>query len=107
MLEDSVYDPDKPITVGAAERRPVTSKDEAFFEKVAGEGKRRMWYLWTETFTADWDANFDPWETEVESSWLLKEENGNEWLLWKCDAGLLESHWKCSATLRWGEPLIS
>lgn len=104
---DSVYDKNKPITVCVAEKRPVSDKEEKFFESVGGSVKRRSWHFWVETMTATWDLSFDPWSVEIESEWLVKESNGDEWMIVSASSGLLDSHWKCPAVQRYGESIIS
>jgi len=102
----SFYDISKPYAVAVADQRPLATKDESLFESVSATSTRCTWNIWTETITASWDADFDPWSLAIESEWLVKEANGDEWIIVSVGNGLLGAHWKCQSYLYYGEPII-
>ncbi|MEM1225911.1 MAG: hypothetical protein AAGJ40_09440 [Planctomycetota bacterium] len=104
--EDSVYRPAEPMTVSAAAKRPLSKDEKSVFDNVKVNSERRSWHIWVETITAPWDTSFDPYSVEIVPDWIVKESNGDEWVVVAADLGLLDTHWRCPCYLRWGAPLI-
>lgn len=106
-LEDSIYDGTNPISVAVAEIRPVSRRTENLFEGVSGSTSRRVFHLWTETFTAPSITGFDPWSLEILPDWIIKESSGREWMIVSADGEQMGSRWRCPAFAHKGGNVIT
>lgn len=89
------YDAAKPIRVGIAEQSPITTRDDALFRKVDDDLKRCLWTLSVPTFCAEWNQSFSPMAVKVAVRCLIKETNGDEWIVVGVGGGVMQWRLPC------------
>lgn len=105
--DKAVFDSAKPYHVTAAERRNTESRDEKLFADLEGDVARCVFHLWTSTIKATWLSGFIGSRLLIRSEWIIKEEDGTEWIIKDPTLEMAGTRWRCPVVEKLGQRVVS